>query len=258
MKKILALIDFTDISALALKQASALAKKNGASVHLLHVGADGADTAHLESELASFAGDSSGVQLHIATGDFRSEVLSAVQKLRVDLVVVGTHGKSGWKQHLLGSNIYRLTKELSCPVLVVNESFSPSEGGFDKVLIPVSAHANFVTKVKDAASTLNEGGQIEIFAILKPGLALGDAIEANIRSASDWLDSAGVNWSLSEVDSASFSVGYSRETIKYAQENGIACISIFTEVSQESAAFGAVDKENMLLNEEGIAILCSN
>lgn len=258
MKKILALIDFTDISLLAMQQAIALAKGNGGSVHLLHIGAEGADVDDLKSQLSEFSGASEDLNLHVSTGDFRAEVMAAVQRLRADLVVVGTHGKSGWKQHLLGSNIYRLTKDLSCPVLVVNEKFKPSSSGFENVLIPVSHHANFVKKVKNAAATIREGGQLQIFAIVKPGVDLGEAIEDNIRNASDWLDAEGVNWTLTEVDSSSFSVGYSRETLKYAKQNGIACISIFTEVSQENSAFGAVDKENMLLNGEGIAILCSN
>jgi nucleotide-binding universal stress UspA family protein len=47
------------------------------------------------------------------------EMLTATKKNRVDLVVMGTHGRTGVRRLLMGSVADRVIRTASCPVLVV-------------------------------------------------------------------------------------------------------------------------------------------
>lgn len=49
----------------------------------------------------------------------RDEIVRAATNLSADLLVVSTHGYTGWKHFLLGSDAEKILEHASCPVLVV-------------------------------------------------------------------------------------------------------------------------------------------
>lgn len=51
--------------------------------------------------------------------DAVSAIARTVDDERADLVVVGSHGRSGWRERLLGSVATKLPHELPCPVVIV-------------------------------------------------------------------------------------------------------------------------------------------
>lgn len=53
------------------------------------------------------------------TGPLQDEVLSVIKQHKVDLVVLGTHSKSGLERLLLGSDREAVLRHASCPVLSV-------------------------------------------------------------------------------------------------------------------------------------------
>ncbi len=54
-------------------------------------------------------------------GDPAGEILELVRNESVDLVVVGSHGRTGFKKFLLGSVSARIVNEAPCPVLVIKD-----------------------------------------------------------------------------------------------------------------------------------------
>ncbi|MCX6186192.1 MAG: hypothetical protein NTU43_04225, partial [Bacteroidetes bacterium] len=54
------------------------------------------------------------------------------------------------------------------------------------------------------------------------------------------------------------SVGYSRQTIDYAFKNDIGIICLMADISSNDEMFGFGDKENFLVNEQGISIFTCN
>jgi nucleotide-binding universal stress UspA family protein len=51
--------------------------------------------------------------------DLRHEILSAAKEVSADLLVLSTHGYTGWKHFLFGSDAERILHSASCPILVV-------------------------------------------------------------------------------------------------------------------------------------------
>jgi len=54
-------------------------------------------------------------------GDPGEEILRLIRERGIDLVVVGSHGRTGFKKLLLGSVSARIVNEAPCPVLVVKD-----------------------------------------------------------------------------------------------------------------------------------------
>jgi nucleotide-binding universal stress UspA family protein len=49
------------------------------------------------------------------------EIIGAATDGNVDLIIIGTHGRSGLAHVFLGSTAERVTRHAPCPVLVVRE-----------------------------------------------------------------------------------------------------------------------------------------
>jgi nucleotide-binding universal stress UspA family protein len=56
----------------------------------------------------------------IMVGDVAEEILDLVDSLKIDMIVMGTHGYKGLDKILFGSVAEKIVKMASCPVLTVN------------------------------------------------------------------------------------------------------------------------------------------
>ncbi len=85
------------------------------------------------------------VTTRVATGIPSEEVITAARAEDSDLLVVGTRGKTGLTQVLLGSTAERVIRGAPCPVMAVRmDSVDVEEGGvlsrpvtLDRILVPV-------------------------------------------------------------------------------------------------------------------------
>jgi nucleotide-binding universal stress UspA family protein len=140
-KRICCPIDFSDASRAAMEVAADLARRGGADLVLLHaypipgytfpdgsvvaspkMMQDLADQAerHLEEwrgEAAKIVG--SRVTTQKAIGEPAAEIVAFARSAGVDLVVVGTHGRTGIEHALMGSVAERVVRRAPCPVLTV-------------------------------------------------------------------------------------------------------------------------------------------
>ena len=51
--------------------------------------------------------------------DLRDEILSAIKEISADLLVLSTHGYTGWKHLLFGSDAEKILEHAPCPILVL-------------------------------------------------------------------------------------------------------------------------------------------
>lgn len=58
-------------------------------------------------------------QLLVKTGDARELIVESAIELRADLIVMGTHGRKGFKRMLLGSVAEGVVRRAPCGVLVI-------------------------------------------------------------------------------------------------------------------------------------------
>lgn len=138
--RILVPIDFSPSSHAALESAADLAQHFGAALHLVHVipmfpATTFADfipeTKFLEEARKKAVGNFSGaikdltakgikVSSSVEVGDdVSSAILEAVEREKADMVVISTHGLTGWHPLVFGSIAEKVMKLVSCPVLLL-------------------------------------------------------------------------------------------------------------------------------------------
>lgn len=138
IKKILYLTDFSGPSQLALPVAVKLARQYGGSIEVVHVLTPMIPEAYLEAveadeELA--AAEMKKIESQIVGAPFtsttvhESSVWSAVERAiaehHIDLIVTGTHGRTGLLKLLLGSVAEEVFRRSPIPVLTVGPHESP-------------------------------------------------------------------------------------------------------------------------------------
>ncbi|MEI8353922.1 MAG: universal stress protein [Lentisphaerota bacterium] len=141
-KQILCPVDFSDFSDYAMRYAALLAQKFEARLTLLHVvapilvplpgdalvppmrQADLADIADACRErLTRTAGDLAekgmAVACQVTSGVPYLEILRMAEELHADMIVMGTHGRSGLVHLMIGSVAERVVRKAPCAVLTV-------------------------------------------------------------------------------------------------------------------------------------------
>jgi universal stress protein A len=141
IERIVVATDFSRASDAALDYASDLARTLGASIHLVHVieesftgwelyVRDAQEVreriyANAQTSLSLLASSQRKRQLIVTTelrhGAAADAVARAAADARADLIVVGTHGRSGVPHMLLGSVAERIIRNAPCPVLAVRQ-----------------------------------------------------------------------------------------------------------------------------------------
>ncbi len=141
-KSICCPIDFSDASRAAMETAVDLARRFGATLTLLHAYPvpgytfpDGSVVAspRMLQELADQATKHVGewkrqaeelgaptVVAETLVGEPAAEIVSYARDRGVDLLVLGTHGRTGLEHALMGSIAERVVRRARCPVLTVH------------------------------------------------------------------------------------------------------------------------------------------
>jgi nucleotide-binding universal stress UspA family protein len=137
IKSILVPIDFSAPSKQALAYAAPLARQFGAKLTLMHVveiaTPDFAQSFSLANQkvMAVCKGQLEHVMKEqaiepklvektlVRQGRSFHEIANAASTLKVDLIILSTHGYTGLKHALLGSTTERVVRHAPCPVLVV-------------------------------------------------------------------------------------------------------------------------------------------
>ena len=134
LKNILVATDFRPASDAALTYGRALAKQFGARLHLLHAAENdflratvtdphvlrAAVARRLEELLTAEDRGERSAHAVLETSDQPAEAITEYAKnARIDLIVMGTHGRTGVSHFLVGSVAERVVRTAPCPVLTV-------------------------------------------------------------------------------------------------------------------------------------------
>ena len=94
-----------------------------------------------------------------------SAVLRYLNENEFDLVLIGTHGKSGLENLLLGSVAEKVTRYAPCPVLTISAEATVQEK-FNHLLVPFDFSDHARTALKNALEICEPGGVVELVYVI--------------------------------------------------------------------------------------------
>lgn len=166
---ILVPIDDSPGSERAFEVAATLAKRYGSAVHVLSVvdehgprdgewdyDGDSPAAAFLDAHADEFEADEIDVTPAVREGIVHEEILDYADESGVDLVVMGTHGRTGVRRYLLGSVTEKVVRLSDVPVLSVKADAEPDEVAFDDILLPTDGSSGAEAAIEPTAALASE------------------------------------------------------------------------------------------------------
>ncbi len=93
------------------------------------------------------------VKFATANGSVTHTIRQFIADNQIDLIVMGTHGASGWKEYFIGSNTEKIVRFSTAPVLAIRKSFELHQ--IKNIALPITLQLNqeeFVKRVKELQS----------------------------------------------------------------------------------------------------------
>jgi universal stress protein A len=147
LKRIVVAVDFSELGSDAIDTGMAFAHQSGATLDLVHVTGEMAltvppplDVLPLPIDMAAIMAEAGtrmsaeedrvraqGVtcESNVLVGRADTEIVSHADRTHADLVILGTHGRSGLSHALLGSVAEKVVQHAHCPVLTIPQRHEP-------------------------------------------------------------------------------------------------------------------------------------
>ncbi|MBL8868189.1 MAG: universal stress protein [Planctomycetaceae bacterium] len=138
LRRILCPVDFSECSLRAAEYAFGLAQRCRATVEIVHVWQPGGKGAEFRGPMSAYVGEEAEVgralerirpafadvacRHHLLVGDPADEIVTLAIEHQIDLIVIGTHGRTGLSRWILGSVAETILRKAPCPVLTCKHS----------------------------------------------------------------------------------------------------------------------------------------
>jgi universal stress protein A len=179
IRQILFASDFSPHADHAFDAALALAQHFGARLHLLHVVHHPQEQEAARAHLEAFARERvAGVDLSVtvATGHAAAQIVAHAEREKVDLIVVGTHGRTGLAHVVMGSVAEGVMRHAPCLVLTIRR----------KAELPLEAAEPAATGLKPPATHPGRANHCLVCARPSEDLVC-DACKSRIRAEAIYL-----------------------------------------------------------------------
>ena len=136
-REVLFATDFSEPSRLAGRTAAEFARQFGARLHVLHVVPPVTDPTPAPAALHAAAAElGPGLSLvtAVASGRVASQIVDYARRHAIELIVLGTHGRTGVSHAILGSVAEAVVRRARCRVLTVPPASAGTPGAAHAVI----------------------------------------------------------------------------------------------------------------------------
>ncbi len=188
----------------------------------------------------------------VRKGRVYQELANYVKQNDCCLLVVGTHGTSGFEEFWIGTDAFRIVSSISTPVITVKHNYE-IERGYRKILLPVYHTAQTLQKVSFAADLAKAtGADINILALNSSGIkSMERVVDANVAKVKKYLEEKGINYIADSVNSKNISA----DIIEHAREIDADLITIMTDIQDQASSILLGPIAQQLINYSPVPVL---
>ena len=195
MSKIIVGFDFSAGSAYAVDLAIDIANRMKTDIRLVYVKEKDQDEGPIREEIErrneGVAHLLQGIKLEyvIREGKVSHELCQQAKDDEAALIVVGTHGMSGFEKNWIGRNTYRTIAESEVPVLTIREDFDFSKA-LERIVVPLDSTADTRQKVPHAARFAKLfGSELHILGLYtSDSKSIKHIVDGYVRMVDTYLD----------------------------------------------------------------------
>ncbi len=270
MKNIIVPIDFSENSLNGLELAIVIGNKAGGNIQMVYVQKNSNDysvgTVESEYNWARRKFDEivkeykrrlySSIKLTyiIKLGKIFHEIVNQAHAFNDSFIVCSTHGASGFEEHLIGSNAFKIISYSHKPVFAIRGNNIPLN--FNKIVIPVDLSPDTRQKVPYTIEFANLfDSEVHIVTVTTTNSEeVMQKLRAFQKQVVDYVKEKGLKYITDEVHGNSIS----STVIDYAKHVQAKLISIMTEQNSLVSNFAIGSHTQQMLNKSPIPLLCTS
>ncbi len=214
MKNIIVGVDFSNSSMNAMRHAVAVALKTNADLHLVWVKTPGVTNNVAEDKgdnyihkvqnsleewkkLCEMESPETNVNTVVLEGKVHQEITKYAANQPNAMIVMGTHGTSGFEEGYIGNNVYRLINNSTVPVLIMRENIEINRD-LHNIYTPIDLSFETLQKMRYATYLAKcFAAKISIVGIYYPNNAdTRHVINVQMRHAADMCEDYNVRFDL--------------------------------------------------------------
>ncbi len=245
LHRILIPVDFSPSGDCAVEQGAFIANATRADVILLHImeGASsyppawfsqGSDKGKLQEIVTQKLGEMAEnitkkygvfVKNSVTTGKPASKISEAVVDNDIDLIVMGSHGASGFQELFMGSTAHKVVNLAPCPVITIPEGFKSM--GIKSIVLPIDESLHSRQKVSNVLPIAAKCKAVVHLLGLIQSTDKSDLAKFNIKvsTVEDAIQKAGLVCVRKVVKGNNIAM----EAMKYADEVNAELLAIMTD-----------------------------
>lgn len=260
MKNIVVGVDFSASAMNAMRHAVALSIRTHARLHLLWVKTPGVYAglnsgndnegylAKANGKLEEWArlcrqeSPESEVNTVILEGKVHVAVSKYAAALPESIIVMGTHGMSGFEEGYIGNNVYRLISSSTVPVLVMRENIHIGRD-LHTIMTPIDDSFETLQKIRPAISLAKSfAAQIQLLGVVYPiDAETRHVIKVQMNNAAVMCNEANVRYVLRTIEVNNSKV--CRAILDYAKKIDTNMVVIMREESESDFTASAFMNE---------------
>ena len=267
MKRIVVGIDFSDNSFNALEHAILIAQKANMSITMVWV--DHIDyskeifnidpTHRLDAVVKRFneiitehENCCNNIDFVVRRGKVYSEICEVADEIGAYLIVVGTHGLSGFEEFWSGSNANRIVSASNVPVLTIRGGVDPSHN-LDRIVLPLDSTKVTREKIPITAELAKYfNSEVHILGLQTSGNQdIRYRIKAYVAQAEDYFKERDIKFVSVFIDSKQIT----DDTLEYAKKIKANMIAIMTEQETTTANLWMGPYASQMVNHSPFPVL---
>jgi len=192
------------------------------------------------------------INYYLKKGKVYKEIRKVADELEAFLVIVGTHGSSGFEEFWIGSNANRVVSSCDQPVLTIRGG---NDIGTDLKIIVMPIDSSNVTRQKLPITALLAkyfGSKVHIIGLQTSSVEdIRFIVEKYVLQAEEYLRDNGITYTSKLIDTDNIT----KETLKYAEDINANLISIMTEQETTTANLFLGPYASQMVNHSKIPVL---
>ena len=259
--KLLVPTDFTNEAHSAIQHAVKLGVIVQAEVILLNVVKDKSDIPAATSKLkeeenwAKKVNDQIEVRSIVRVGNIFDDIGDAASELGVSLILMGTHGASGW-QKITGSYALKVITNSSVPFIVVQDQLM-NDTGYDSIVVPLDLNNETKQKLEMVASIAHYfDSEVHLITPNESDEFLSNKLKANRIWAAKYLKGKNVKFTTQIVDDGDNLLEGVFKLSKKVEADLIAIMNL--QKNSLMGVLGSSYQQEIIANKAKVPVLCLN
>lgn len=187
----------------------------------------------------------------VKVGKPYKKVIEAALEIDPLMIVMGTHGASGFEEFFIGSNASRTIRAASCPVVTVR---NPHDGDFKEILLPLDMTKDTKEKVaKSLELAQHFNARLHLVAVLTSDIKdQADYLRAQLEGVENYIKSHHIECDSNFIETSD-DIGTA--VLKYSQDCDADFICIMTQQEKSLKEYFVGSVAEHIVNHSEIPVL---